>query len=237
MILIYLQMKIYIWEVIKLKKCKKFILLMIFSIVISFNTQNVFAINGVTILKQPVDAYSVSGATVSYTVEAAGTGLTYQWQYSLDGGKTWLISTGWTRATCSFKGAENYSGRQFRCVVKDASGNSVTSVAAKYICGVQLSIKSQPKDVTAKAGETVSYTVEAAGTGLTYQWQYSLDGGKTWQTSTGWTRATCSFKGAENYSGRQFRCVVKDASGNSVTSEAAKYICITSTDDWELPIL
>ena len=113
----------------------------------------------------------------------------------------------------------------------------MTSAAAKYICEVQLSIKSQPKDVTAKAGETVSYTVEAAGTGLTYQWQYSLDGGKKWLTSTGWTSATCSFKGAENYSGRQFRCVVKDASGNSVTSAAAKYICITTTEDWELPIL
>ena len=220
-----------------MKKCKKLILLLIFTIVISFNSQNIFAINGVAILKQPVDVYSVSGETVSYTVEATGTGLTYQWQYSLDGGKKWLTSTGWTSATCSFKGAENYSGRQFRCVVKDASGNSVTSAAAKYICGVQLSIKSQPKDVTAKAGETVSYTVEAAGTGLTYQWQYSLDGGKKWLTSTGWTSATCSFKGAENYSGRQFRCVVKDASGNSVTSAAVIYTCVAPSEDWELPIM
>jgi|GEM_PF-3181604 len=87
-----------------------------------------------------------------------------------------------------------------------------------------IEITGQPTDArAASAGETVAFEVTATGEGLTYQWQYKDPGG-AW---TDWTdktksRMTCVATAARN--GRQVRCVIKDESGNTATSEAATII-------------
>ncbi len=86
-----------------------------------------------------------------------------------------------------------------------------------------LAIISQPEDFTGPEGAMASFTVGAVGEGLTYQWQYrSLKDGKWYNAKTaGYDTATMSIQINTKRDGMAFRCKVADASGETVTSDAA----------------
>ena len=172
---------------------------------------------------QPEDYTGAVGETARFTVKATGDGLTYQWQFSADG-VTWKKSTlsGYNTATMSVPVTKARNGYQYRCVITNASGTAVTSEAATLHVKTPLAITGQPADCTAAVGETVKFTVKATGDGLTYQWQFSADG-TTWKNSTmtGYKTATMSVPVTKARNGYQYRCVITDASGATVTSDAA----------------
>ena len=93
-------------------------------------------------------------------------------------------------------------------------------------------ITSQPEDVTVKAGETATFTVEATGTDLTYQWE--RDTGKGFEIWGGKNGKMASFttgvlsKGCDGY---QYRCIVSNDAG-FVTSRSAT---LTVEDDTTPP--
>ena len=174
------------------------------------------------ITKQPSDQNVAVGETAVYTVAATGSGLTYQWQYSSNNGVSWnnCKSAGYNTATFSFRMTAGLAGRQYRCVVSNAGG-SVTSGAAKLMLRTSgPTITVQPKDQNVTAGSKATFTVEATGDGLTYQWQVNKTG--TWNncTSAGNKTATFSFTTKASYSGWQYRCVVTDANGSVTTVSA-----------------
>jgi len=80
----------------------------------------------------------------------------------------------------------------------------------------------QPEDVTAQAGEDVSFQVEVAGgvKPYSYQWQvYNPKTGK-WEDLKGFTDPTLSREKIEaKWDGAQFRCVVTDAAGTQIISQ------------------
>ena len=83
------------------------------------------------------------------------------------------------------------------------------------------SITTQPQSATVTEGESVSFSLAANGSGLSYQWQQSSDGGQSWTAISGAT--SVSYKtGATTLqmNGTQYRCVITNAVG-SVTSAAA----------------
>ena len=88
----------------------------------------------------------------------------------------------------------------------------------------QLIIKTPPQNATADVGSAVTFSVEASGSGLSYQWETkgpnstmwansSLQGNKTYKLTVSVTKGTVS--------GTQYRCVVKDSTGHTKTSQAA----------------
>ena len=87
--------------------------------------------------------------------------------------------------------------------------------------GDKPTITTQPKNVSAAVGDTVTFKVVATGA-TQYQWQYSTDGGTTWKDcgATGYDQPTFSFTMKSTFSGRKYRCVVSNSSG-SVNSSAA----------------
>jgi hypothetical protein len=161
---------------------------------------------------------ATKGDTASFAVTAKGPGVTYQWQFSDDQGKTWKNSSVTSATYGEILNTLN-DGRYVRCVVTDKYGNTVISDAA-YMKITSLAITGQPVSVTAKKGSTVSFTVTAKGPGVTYQWQYSDDQGKTWQQSS-LTGATYKTTLTDSRNGRFVRCVVTDKYGNAVTSKSA----------------
>ena len=173
-----------------------------------------------SILAQPANYTGALNSTAKFAVMAEGDGLKYQWQYSDDEGKTWGKST-ITSATYSAQLTAAKNGRMVRCIVTDQYGNTAISSAAKMTIVSSLKITTQPKDYTGAVNSTAKFTVAASGTGLTYQWQYSDDNGKTWLASSIKT-ATYSAKFTADKNNRMVRCIVTDASGNTVTSNAAK---------------
>ena len=178
---------------------------------------------------QPQDVKAEVGSTTSVSVKAEGEGLKYQWQGSSSNGKRWGNTSlaGNKTTTLTFTVLSNYEGRLFRCIVTDKNGNTVTSNAAKVSLGslqTELKIVKQPEDVKAQAGNTVTFKVKAQGTGLTYQWQTSSSNGAKWGNTSlaGNKTATLSFTAPANYDGRLYRCIITDANGKTVTSNAAK---------------
>ena len=97
---------------------------------------------------------------------------------------------------------------------------------------VQLSIFSQPSDVSMSVGNTANFIVKAKGKGLIYCWQASKDGGNTWVNSgfTGYNTNTLKVPVTKARTGYMFRCIVKDETGNSVTSEPAKLTVVDELD-------
>ncbi|MBQ1411927.1 MAG: peptidoglycan-binding protein [Clostridia bacterium] len=172
-----------------------------------------------SIVEQPVDCAVQYGEKVSFTLKADGEGLTYQWQYSDDGGKTWKRST-ITKATYSTTLSRSNANRMVRCIVTDKYKNQETSKAASMKLGKVLTIVEQPQDCIRKLGSEMVFTVKAEGEGLTYQWQLSDNNGKTWRNSSAKT-ATYAVNLTEGSINRMVRCVVKDSAGKTVTSKAA----------------
>ena len=94
------------------------------------------------------------------------------------------------------------------------------TAAGREALKTTLSITKQPTDVTAAIGTEAEISVEATGNNLTYQWYYSNDNGKTWavslQKGNKTKKLTVGVTAARI--GMQFKCVITDGSGNTVTS-------------------
>ena len=89
-----------------------------------------------------------------------------------------------------------------------------------------IKVTTQAENEYAAVGEIATLSVEADSTvdsKLSYQWMYTIDGGETWKTCTSSAskKATFKFKMYKNFAGRQYRCVVTDASGEELVSETA----------------
>ena len=83
-------------------------------------------------------------------------------------------------------------------------------------------ITSQPADVTAQEGDTVTFTVGARGGGLKYQWYYKKNGASGWSVWSGKTSPSASGKMAADWDGMQVYCVVTGEDGDTVSSRTAK---------------
>ncbi len=169
------------------------------------------------ITAQPQDYYGVLDSRAKFTVAATGAGLTYQWQYSDDHGATWSNSSV-RAASYSTNLTAARDGRMVRCVITDQTGKTLISDAATMMLS-KLAITAQPKDYIGKKGSTAKFTVKAVGDGLTYQWQISDNGGKTWKNSSV-KKADYSTSLTASKDGRMVRCIVTDQYGVSVTSSA-----------------
>ncbi len=99
-----------------------------------------------------------------------------------------------------------------------------------------LSITAQPQNATLAAGGTAKFSIKADGSDLTYQWEYSTDGGKTWANSpaTGNDTATLTIPATASCNGNRYRCVVKSG-GESVISNTATLTIKAATADY--PVL
>ena len=160
------------------------------------------------------------GKRAVFSVTGSGEGLTYAWQYSTDNGETWKDSTAKKEASISFTAKRSFDGRLYRCAV---SNGEITeySESARLTVTSALEITAQPQSAAVTPGEKVRLSVAASGTGLTYLWQYSTDGGATWKNSTAQKAAHVLFTAKASFDGRLYRCVVTDADGNQAISEPA----------------
>ena len=75
----------------------------------------------------------------------------------------------------------------------------------------QISITRNPDDQTGEIGESVTFSVEAEGDNLAYQWQESMDDGQTWTDIPGATEREYTFTAAEEDYAKEFRCAVRPA--------------------------
>ena len=80
------------------------------------------------ITTQPKNVTAISGKTVKFTVEAAGTDLQYQWYYRGSSSEKWTASTtaSGKSSAYSFTAKESKNGYQYRCKVTGLYGSCYT---------------------------------------------------------------------------------------------------------------
>ena len=178
----------------------------------------------VQITAQPMNAGGPIGSSVTFTMGATGEGITYQWQFSTDGGEKWADSgmPGAKTNSLTVMVIAARDGQMYRCVVTDDSGTSATTNAVVLRVGNAPVIVSQPQSYTGAVGTTAVFAVEATGDDLIYQWQYSSNGGETWNDSsaTGAKTASISVAALAYRNGQMYRCIITNEYG-IVISDAA----------------
>ncbi len=123
-----------------------------------------------TITTQPANQTVTAGQTATFTVVAAATApLAYQWQ------KNGVNIAGATAASYTTPATTTSdSGSTFGVLVSNTAGTVTSSAATLTVnpAPAAPTITTQPTNQTVTAGQTVTFTVVAAGTApLSYQWQ------------------------------------------------------------------
>jgi plastocyanin len=189
----------------------------------------------VTIGTQPTNQTPVAPATATFSVTAStldAATIGYQWEKSEDD-VTYTTIVGATSSTYT-TGATNYTddyGDYYRCVCSaDGAAISPTSNSARLLLTRTISITSQPVDVTGAVGGTVQFSVTAdtsdsAPGDITYQWQFSIDGGANWSNVVGGSGATTSTYTTgtldSSYDEQKYRCLLNAAQATQVVSGSA----------------
>jgi len=147
--------------------------------------------------------------TVVFSVSAIGTTpLSYQWF------KDGAVIPGATSPTYGINNATLADQGSYHVVVSNSVGTTASSPATLTITGCSATapaITSQPSDLSTNAGGTITLSVTASGTGLTYQWFRS---GFLLGTGTG---PTFSKANAQSGDSGLYTVVIKNCAG-AVTS-------------------
>ncbi len=167
------------------------------------------------------------GTTVTYSVAATGTGLTYQWRL----GTTNLVNnaqiSGATTNTLTITNVAAANAGSYTVVVTGTCTPALTSTAAVLTVAAAPVISTQPASVTVCAGANASFTVATVGSvpaPTIYQWQVSTDGGTTWTnllTPDAFT-PTITITGATiAQNNNRYRVIVTNTCAQATTSAAA----------------
>ena len=122
----------------------------------------------IVITARPVAQSVAVGQSVTFSVTASGTGLTYQWL------RNGASITGASGASYTIAAAQ--TGDAGTYAVRLSAGGATETPAAKLIVGgsagsgTTVAITVQPTNAFAEVGQTASFAVTASGSSLTYQW-------------------------------------------------------------------
>ena len=173
------------------------------------------------ITTQPTNKTIKQGDSVTLSLKAEGSGLTYQWYYKKAGQTSFSAWNGRTHASETATPNVTWNGIQLYCKVKDSTGKTIDSNTVKVVFSDVVTIVTQPSNVTAKTGDNVKFTVQAEGVGLTYQWYYKKAGATSWSKWGARTTASTTATSNATWNGMQVYCAVKNSSGTTVNSNAA----------------
>ena len=175
------------------------------------------------VVKQPESVEIIKGEIARVTLEAAGDDLTYQWYYRNAGDEAFTITTAFDGNYYQVIMNDARDGREVYCVITDIYGNSITTQIVTLTMAVsiqELEILRQPESVEATKGEIARVTLEAVGDDLTYQWYYRNAGDEDFVRTNAFDGNSYQVIMNDARNGREVYCVITDAYGNSVTTQA-----------------
>jgi PKD repeat protein len=120
---------------------------------------------------------------VNFNVNVQGAGLSFQWQEKVPAGVFTNLSNGGSyigTATSSmniFNVDRSKNGNEYRVIVQGLCAPEEISDVVALVVRTSPEIVSSPIDAVVCENGVTSFTVNAAGSGLTYQWQVSTGGG------------------------------------------------------------
>ena len=185
---------------------------------------------------QPADQTCKAGQTASFSVEATGGELSYQWYYQKPGSEAWnaVSAAAGKQATYTLSTAARHNGYRYKCVVTNSAGSAESSVALLTVYAKPV-IRTQPADQTVMIGQTAGFSVEAEGLDLSYKWYYRTSAEASWTAvHTNGSAAVYALTAAERHNGYQYRCRVTNPAGTTYSkivtltvNPAAKPVIVT----------
>ncbi len=192
------------------------------------------------ITAQPDHAFGEYGSTVSTTVDAWGVApLTYKWYYKNSGATGFSYTKTFNSNYYTMEMTAAREDRQVYCVITDAYGHSTQTDTVTLSTPKPLSIVTQPQDVVTNIYKDVTFTVEAFGgqPPYSYEWQWSESGENDWHPDSYYADGKTfeyEIDSYDLYYQVQWRCVITDANGNTVTSNPATIIpAVAGFHDYE----
>lgn len=197
--------------------------------VYSNDTGFVYAPVANEIVTQPTSQIAALNSTASFKIAVSGTGNTYQWQYSDDGGVTWSNSSNSSAKSTTYKFTmlSRYDNRQIRCLVSTGDGQSLVSNVATAYLPTTFALISGPKDMTAAHGSQAVFSVDVSGEDLTFQWQHKAPASDTWSNAPS-VDSSIVRTAIATFNGYQYRCVISDGT-NTITTDAATLTVTTGS--------
>ena len=167
---------------------------------------------------QPDNQVCKAGDTASFSVDASGGGLVYQWQYRTSNSGSWteVASASGKSSMYDLTARARHDGYQYRCKVSNAKGKVYSSIRTLLVSAKKPAIATQPLSKTVSEGEKAAFQVEASGGGLTYQWYFRTSASGIWtavSAASGKT-ATYSLTAKARHNGYQYRCKVTNLKGS-----------------------
>jgi hypothetical protein len=118
-----------------------------------------------TITQHPQSQRVCAGTQVQFTVSATGNNLTYRWR------RNGQDVAGGNSATLTINPVSVLSAGNYDCVVSGACGSPQTSNVAILTVDTLPRVTTQPQSQSICETKTVTFSVVAVGTDLTYQWR------------------------------------------------------------------
>lgn len=164
------------------------------------------------IITQPTSVICAIGNDTAITLEAIGGGIVYQWQWRNPNMTTeWtnlVDTTSMTNSLILNEVSQDYDGYEYRCVLKNNRGETrISDIATLTV--IEFRIVTQPVSQTVGIFQRATFTVEAIGDGITYQWQEYKN--STWSNLSGQTSSQLSI--TSSFNKRTFRCVLTHPAG------------------------
>jgi hypothetical protein len=180
--------------------------------------------NLAAITSQPMSLIVCSPNLASFTTAATGTGLVYQWQESTSAIPEFIDIAGANNATYNIPATTpNDDGNKYRLNIYSACSPIVPLISNEVLLTVNtpVAISENPLIQNGCAEIDVKYSITAAGTGLSYQWQVSKDNGITFDPIMGATTSLYEITNAPLQLNGNLYNVVVTGSCNSLTSTSA----------------
>lgn len=179
-----------------------------------------------SITTPPQDQTVQTGQNATFAVTAIGTApLSYQWYFNTN---TLLAGATASSLTLTNAGTNNAGG--YSVVVANSAGSVTSSVARLTITNFSSPpfITGQPQNQTAAVGQTVSFTVSAAGTApLVYRWYFNTN------TPVG-TNATLTLNNITTNNAGKYSVIITNSLGttNSVFATLTVNVPDTNAPDF-----
>lgn len=187
-----------------------------------------------TVTGNPSDATICPNGNTSFTCSGTGSGITYQWQVSTNGGVSFSnitnggVYSNATTTTLNITGAPaTMNGYRYRCIISGSCSPFATTAEARLLMGANPVVTVQPPSKVVCTGTSGSTSLTATGYLNTYQWEVSTNGGGAWASIAnggfygGVTTNTLQFiSPILTMSGYMYRCVVTNACAVATTSSA-----------------
>lgn len=162
-----------------------------------------------TITEQPKNISISDNSAFSFTVATTGSNLTYQWR------RDDVDIQGATTATYAKSNAAIVDAGTYTCVVTNSAGSVISNPAVLIVSMLVPTITAQPQDITLNEHETISFSITATGSELTYQWK------KDGVNIPGATSSTYTKSNAALTDGGSYSCVISNNLATLTSSSAA----------------